>query len=217
MSGLIRLSGAPTSLGYLPRFFLRSDRVSSSRPRRFWRAYAGSSRSCSTAHGNVQPHSGKDLLIGKKLLLGVGILVVTAGLLLTAFNASANRDWQAYMAELRASGEPLNFDEIEARRSRPPDGAPTAAHVIKQVTEGIEAVPGPISRGVLGMNRELKIDFFAGIPSQAIQTTRDYMATRRPVLEELSEIATLEPGRFAISYDGRGYEMMTRFQEESHS
>ena len=41
------------------------------------------------------------------------------------------------------------------------------------------------------------------------------MATRRPVLEELSEIATLEPGRFAISYDGRGYEMMTRFQEES--
>ena len=153
--------------------------------------------------------------MAKKLLIAFAALVAVVGILSALYVRSASSSWQRYLSNLRAAGEPLTFAEIQSRRSAGPAAGRTIADLVAHVAEKVKTSPGPISRGVLGMFDGPSIDFFAGIPFDAIDTTRRYMAPRRPALAELETIHDLEPGRFKISYDGPPTEVMTRFIETS--
>ena len=154
--------------------------------------------------------------MAKKLLIASAALVVVVGLLTASYvlyMRSASRGWQRYLSDLRAAGEPVTFAEIQSRRTSITTDNPTVADVVARVAEKVKTSSGPISRGVLGMSDGPGIDFFAGIPSAAIETTRRYVAPRRPALAELATIHDLQPGRFRISYDGPPLEVATRFIE----
>lgn len=153
--------------------------------------------------------------VTKKLLIAFAALVIVVSLVLALYVQSASRSWQRYLSDLRAAGEPVTFAEIQSRRSSIAAGNRTVADVVARVAERVKTSSGPISRGVLGMSDGPAIDFFAGIPSEAIETTCQYMAPRRPALEELVVIHDLEPGRFKISYDGPPIDVATRFIETS--
>ena len=154
--------------------------------------------------------------MAKKLLIASAALVVVVGLLTASYvlyARSARRSWQLYLSDLRAAGEPVTFAEIQSRRSSTTAGSRTVADVVARVADEVKISPGPISRGVLGMPGGPDIDFFAGIPSEAIDTTRRYVVPRRPALGELATIHELQPGRFGISYDGPALDVATRFIE----
>lgn len=151
----------------------------------------------------------------KKLLIAFAVLVAIVSLVLGLYARSASRGWQRYLSELRTAGQPLTFAEIQARRSPIGADSPTVAEVVARAADKVKTSPGPISRGVLGMFDGPGIDFFAGIPSEAIETTRRYMDPRRPALAELATIHDLQAGRFRISYDGPPTQVATRFIETS--
>ncbi len=65
------------------------------------------------------------------------------------------------------------------------------------------------------MTNGLAINFFSGIPRDAINTTRKYFAPRKLALDGLMTIHNLEPGRFKITYNGTAQERMATFTETS--
>ncbi len=149
--------------------------------------------------------------MAKKVIIILAALVALVCLILAVQARSAARSWQQHLAELRAAGEPLTFPKIQARRRPVLPSGDTVADVLTRVADKVKTSPGPVSRGVLGMFDGPSIDFFTGIPADAIETTREYLAARRPVLVELGDISGLEPGRLAISYDGSPTNIVTRF------
>ena len=149
--------------------------------------------------------------MAKRLLLAVSTLVVLVALIVATLAWSDSRSWQRYFAELRGAGEPLTFQEIAGKRPIPTADEATVAHVVEQAADILKTTPGPLSRGVLGVSDGPVIDFFAGIPVQSVEKTRQYIAPRRPALDKLEAIRDLTPGRFDISYDGPATDVMTRF------
>ncbi len=137
----------------------------------------------------------------RKLFVAFILLFAIAMFVRLTVKWSEQRSWQKSLTELRDAGEPITFQEINARRPAPTNPAQTAAPVIARVAEAVYTFPGSIPKGVLGSREDSRIDFFAGIPGGAVQATRDYLAPRRIAMSDLDEIAGLEPGRYDISYD----------------
>ncbi len=148
-----------------------------------------------------------------KLVAGLVGLLFVVGLVLALCAHSANRRWQGQLAALRAAGEPLTIQDIQALRAPATGEGDTIADVVTRAADEVEAIRGPVPRGVLGMPGGPDIDFFAGIPAGAIGMTRDYVSARRSALTRLGIIEGLRPGRYAISYDGSPADL-TRFTDE---
>lgn len=149
--------------------------------------------------------------MAKKILFTFIAFIAIIGIFLTLYGWSASRSWQKYLSELRAAGEPLTFAEIQSKRSPIIGDDLTIADVVARVAVDVKKSPGPISRGVLGMSNNLQINFFKGIPRDAIETTRKYMAPRRLAFADIETIHNLEPGRFNINYNIPAQDLITRF------
>lgn len=90
--------------------------------------------------------------------------------------------------------------ELEALLEPRIPGVETIASRVESVFPELKAIPGPISRGVLGAWDGPSIDFFKGIPRESIDTTRRYLAPRLQILHGLDSLVGLPPGRYPLVY-----------------
>lgn len=138
----------------------------------------------------------------KKILLTIAILVPFTMLLVGWNVQAAQARWLQYRAQLIDAGALLTFDQIQAGRPVLQAKGDNVAARATDVARRLADVKGPTSRGVLNSTRELRIDFFEGIPARAIETTKAYMAPRWEVIRDLEGISNLQAGRFDIDYAG---------------
>ncbi len=136
-----------------------------------------------------------------KLLLVVAVVAILAIAVLQVFTGAATARWERYADKLRAGGVPLTYDEIEERRTESPEG-PTAARLLEELSEELEAAkPGrwDMDRAVLIHGGKTSADlFFDGIPRYRVEPTREFLAQHRELLDRLSEMTHLPPGRFEL-------------------
>ena len=71
-----------------------------------------------------------------KLLLGLVGLVLAGVATLYTLGAAATSRWEQYAASLRAKGQPLTFEEIEAQRAAIPDDR-NSARIIERLADRI--------------------------------------------------------------------------------
>jgi|GEM_PF-5811482 len=105
----------------------------------------------------------------------------------------ATETWDEYLRQLRVEGQPVTFEEIDARRPSIPDDRNSALVVARLedrlITIGEEAKLLPI------IKLEVDADFYDGIPRHAIRPTRRFIRRHRDVLGELQKLRELPYGR----------------------
>ena len=110
--------------------------------------------------------------------------------------------WERYTATLREAGEPLTFEEIEARRAEVPDER-NSALVIEAALEEFPPHPtdrdAPVYVFVFGNHRP-KVDFPAGIPRYAIDDSRAFLEQHRPLLDALRPVLGMPTGRVTVDF-----------------
>ena len=136
-------------------------------------------------------HAWVKFLIGAAML----VLLIVGGVYM--FGWAETHRWERYAAKLRAAGEPLTFEEIDALRT-PAVGEPNGALVLGQLREALESIGKSAHEEedlVLG-RKGPDIDFFKGMPRYAIEPSRAFIAEHRGLLDELSVLPSLPAGRF---------------------
>ncbi|MCH7719621.1 MAG: hypothetical protein IH988_01340 [Planctomycetes bacterium] len=150
--------------------------------------------------------------------LGVALIALIA-VGATAFYLwgwSAHRRWDNYAAFLQASGEPLTYAEIEARRTMIPNDQ-NGAMVIEALIEGLDAIAddpdlGPVL--LLGKARddgpegETQPNFFRGVYRHTIKPSREFLTQHGTLVEAIREVRHFPGGRFAIEYSPNPLEIL---------
>ena len=139
----------------------------------------------------------------KLLLVAVTLALLGLGTLHLLGRASTAR-WQRYAARLRSGGDPLTFEEIEARRSKIPEEL-NGALVIERLSEALNNMGEArwdVDSAVLvfGGGRD-GVDFFKGIPRYRIEPSRSYLEEHRDLLDKLSVLRDMSAGRFELPLD----------------
>lgn len=134
-----------------------------------------------------------------KVALVLGVVVGLIALVLYALGVAATTRWERYAAELRAKGEPLTFEEIEAMRTRIPDEE-NGALVIEKLKPALERVsPPPNTKNILVFTFVSgDDDLFSGFPSAAIAPSQTFVDQHSEVLGALSKLRAFPAGRFDI-------------------
>ncbi len=136
----------------------------------------------------------------KKILLALKVLLCLCGIVLVMFVQSRNSSWQRYSAQLEANGEPLTFKDVQARRS-PQPVTNTIAEVVTRVADAVQKDQSRIPHGIYGLRDGPKINFFDGLDADTIELSRQYLASKLPILTELDTLNGLETGRFEVDFD----------------
>jgi hypothetical protein len=147
----------------------------------------------------------------KKLAIIFVSLAAVVFLIVAVSTMSANRSWRQHLAKLRAAGEPITFADIQALRPSVTTTGETVADVLTRIGEKVKASPVYAEDKGLDWPTQRGLDVFKGIRPDAVETARQYLAARLPVLEGIEQIQDLPPGRFAISYAGPGMSVVGRF------
>ncbi len=137
-----------------------------------------------------------------KLLAGVpALILVTIGLLHVAGRAGTGK-WNRYADKLREDGMPLTYAEI-AQQQRAVSEGPTVAGRIIELSDALPQPPQgseePLSWTWGG--RALTPDTFAGITEHSVDSTREYLAARQGLLDDLAALRDRPPGRFPAPTD----------------
>ena len=151
-----------------------------------------------------------------KLGVVLAALIATGASAFLLWGWSAHSRWDNYAAFLQASGEPLTYAEIEARRTVIPDGQ-NGAMVIEALIEALDEIaddpePGPIL--VLGKPREdgpkgeTHADFFRGVYRHTIEPSRNFMERHAELLDNIREVRHFPGGRFTIEYTPNPLELL---------
>lgn len=139
------------------------------------------------------------------LLVGLPLFV---GATLHILGRMATTRWEAKLAEWRAQGEPITFEEIEARRVVVPDEL-NGALIIEELSD---LLGGPVDgvhpeesivqyrvpAHVLVFNDRPVFDAVGGTPRYAIDASREFIEEHMDILEALGELETRPTGRFAL-------------------
>jgi hypothetical protein len=137
-----------------------------------------------------------------KLLLGLVGLVLAGVAALYTLGAAATSRWEEYAASLRAKGQPLTFEEIEAQRAVIPDDQNSAlivARLADRFKELGDSHPDPAV--LIFGSRKGNDDFFEGVGRTRIDASRRFIEQRRELLAELETLRDKLTGRFDIRYD----------------
>ncbi|MEK6677156.1 MAG: hypothetical protein AABZ47_16070 [Planctomycetota bacterium] len=143
----------------------------------------------------------------KLIIFGVIFIVVIGGPLLY-LNESAESQWQAYMDELRAKGEPMTISDLEQLRPPIPDNENAAVFLMDlgpkvDASVGYEALakdPDPKRHVFVFGRKGNTADFFEGLPRYAIEESRSFLETRRELLTELAKLRGYSRWRFNTDY-----------------
>lgn len=139
----------------------------------------------------------------KVLLVMVTLALLALGALHLLGHASTAR-WQRYAARLRSGGDPLTFEEIEARRSKIPEEL-NGALVIERLSEALNHMGESrwdVDSAVLVFDGARGgVDFFKGIPRYRIEPSRSYLEEHRDLLDKLSVLRDMSAGRFDLPLD----------------
>ena len=125
------------------------------------------------------PNRDKPRLPGwAKLLLGIAVLLLLLLGIVKILGHAATRRWHEYADELRAAGQPVTFEDIEALREPSPEG-PTAARLLEGFPSQLDDIEPPDSSYVLILGAgESKGDAFSGYPRYAIEASRRFLENR---------------------------------------
>ena len=136
----------------------------------------------------------------KSLLVVAALFLLAVGVVALLGAISTNR-WHHYAAELRAGGDPLTFEEIEAQRATVPEEQ-NGARVIERLFDELNAVKRAavdkeIRTALLVVNERMPgIDFFKGIDRSRIAPSRAFLERHRDILNELGALRDKPRGRF---------------------
>ena len=120
--------------------------------------------------------------------------------------------WERYAAKLRDAGEPLTFEEIEARRADLPDER-NSALVIEAAFEKFP--PDPDSSSYLRSLRDVlpPEDYLEGVPQYVIDDARVFIEKHRPLLNALRPVMDMPIGRLSVAVAKKPFDMpMTSFR-----
>ena len=133
-----------------------------------------------------------------KVLLGLALVVVIGLITIEILDMAAAARWRRYAAQLRAAGEPLTFEEIEAVRTNLPDDR-NGAKIIERLWEDLQGVGQDADDWVLVFGpRARKTDAFAGIPRHTIEPSRIFLAQQRALLKRLAALRDVPVGRLSL-------------------
>jgi len=138
-----------------------------------------------------------------KLLLGLAALILVGVAALYALGAAATHRWEEYATALRAKGEPLTFEEIEAQRAAIPDDRNSARVIEGLADDELKALwnhcddPAVIVFGGKTGGDSL----FDGIAPSRIAASRRFLEKYRELFAELEALRDKPTGRFEIRYD----------------
>ncbi|MDO8631607.1 MAG: hypothetical protein Q7R41_14065, partial [Phycisphaerales bacterium] len=137
-----------------------------------------------------------------KLLLGLVVLVLAGVAALYTLGAAATSRWEEYAASLRAKGQPLIFEEIEAQRAVISDDQ-NSALIIARLADRFKELgdPHPDSAVIIFGSRKGNDGFFEGIGRTRIEASRQFIEQHRHLLAELELMRDRPTGRFEINYD----------------
>jgi hypothetical protein len=138
-----------------------------------------------------------------KWLIALVMVMVFVLLAVDVLTRASRRRWQAYAASIRASGQPLTFDEIEAARPKVPDEK-NGALVIERLADELEQLPSySDNQGVnewvfyFGDRNEGR-DFLTGIAWERIEPSRAFLAEHQDLLDALGDLRDKPSGRLDI-------------------
>lgn len=149
-----------------------------------------------------KPRDRDPLLSGwvKALLAVATLFLLAVGVVAFLGMISTNR-WHRYATELRAGGDPLTYEEIEAQRATVSEGQ-NGARVIERLFDKLNsvkraAVDKEIRTALLVVNERMPgIDFFKGIDRSRIAPSRAFLERHRDILKELGALRDKPRGRF---------------------
>ena len=135
------------------------------------------------------------------VLLLLGVALLGAGIVFF-LGVAATARWDRYANTLRADGDPLTFEEVQAASAVIPDEK-NGALVIERLHDRLEKVSkAPAGKHVLVFSQHAgEVDFFTGIRRDKIQPARDFLEPYRDLLGELSVLRDMVTGRFEVTYD----------------
>lgn len=137
--------------------------------------------------------------------------VAIAALSLHILGRSASARWEKTVAELRARGEPITFEEIESRRATVEDEVNGALIIEELITRLGGPVEGPRPEGSLLADRvpdrvlvfkpSPAFDPVTGTPRYAIDASRKFLAENGELMARLGAIEGRATGRFTFQVD----------------
>ena len=139
---------------------------------------------------------------GVRIVLALlGVALFGAGIVFF-LGVAATARWDRYAATLRAGGDPLTFDELQAARAVLPDEKNSALVIVRLHDRLEELSEEPVGEHVLVFSGHgYESDFFTGIRRDKIQPSRDFLEPYRDLLAELSVLRDMPTGRFEVMYD----------------
>lgn len=134
-----------------------------------------------------------------KFALGVVVLVLVVAGVVATLGAAANSRWERYLASLRAKGEPVTFEEIEALRTTYDDDE-NAALVIERLRPELEAI-AEVARTngiILIGGAKQRSSYFSGFDRDELDAARAFLAQYAGPEAQLATMAEMVGGRFPI-------------------
>ncbi len=150
---------------------------------------------------NSRSNSGQGKPLWIKVLIGILVLVALVPLGLWMWGRVARSGWNAYAAELRAEGEPLTFEEINALRPPIPD-ADNGARIIHNLTDELSALAeSATGQPIMLLGDTGRVSFFDGIPRHQIEPTRSFRDKHAAVLVPLEALRGTPRGRIVRDWN----------------
>lgn len=143
----------------------------------------------------------------KRWIRGVVIFVAAVltlgvfGLLL--FSVTTTGGWERYQEEVRARGEPLTFEEIEATLPSIPDEK-NSALILDELTTALEAVAEEAREKGVYILSDNKLDLFQGVDPERLEASRKFRAEHAETLKRLAALIDRPEGRWRIDLTAVG-------------
>ena len=129
-----------------------------------------------------------------KMLSGLVCLLVLLAIGAFALASRGKAAWDSAVADLRASGEPVTFTDIEADRPAVAD-EDNGALIIRQLGDEIEAATSGVDESILVFG-DVKRDLVRGISRNSLEPSREFVAEHRSLIDSLSALGDTSAGRY---------------------
>ncbi len=138
----------------------------------------------------------------KRWIRGVVIFVaavMTLGVVgLLLFSVTTTGGWERYQEEVRARGEPLTFEEIEASLPAIPDEK-NSALILDELAPALEAIAQEAKEKGVYILSDNKLDLFRGVDPERIDASRKFCAEHAETLKRLVAVIDRPEGRWRIN------------------
>lgn len=146
-----------------------------------------------------EPQTGFRIPWWAMVLMGFAALVLFGLGTVYLMNIAERGRWEEYELTLREAGEPLTFEQVEARRADVPDDQNSVLVIERAMTQ---------LRGDMSTHRFLhksrsnfaRAGLFETVPRFAIDDAQSFIEQHRPVLDALAPVMEMPTGRVTIGY-----------------